>query len=274
MDMDMVVNVMKNAWYLPPSAYSGKDGWMHPYTPWIGATMYLLGKPIFRMLCKALNTTGKSTFFTFLVVLHNFVLMAFSALVWYESWQVVHKVYNKNGLQLLYCDSVNGGELWSSGMGRLAFLFYLSKYYEFIDTMILVVKQKHVMLLQSYHHAGAVLTMWYLTYTQATSVMWFVCLNSMIHTVMYTYYMFSAMGLRFSGKSLITTCQLIQFFTGILATAPYFYLHYATGFPKCQTDDQIYALACVHAYVFPLIAMFAQFYIKSYTKKAQKTKQV
>lgn len=48
-----------------------------------------------------------------------------------------------------------------------------------------------------------VLTMWYLTYTQATSVMWFVCLNSMIHTVMYTYYMFSAMGLRFSGKNFV-----------------------------------------------------------------------
>ena len=46
--------------------------------------------------------------------------------------------------------------MWNKGLGRLGYLFYLSKYYEFVDTMILVVKQKKVSVLQSYHHAGAV----------------------------------------------------------------------------------------------------------------------
>jgi hypothetical protein len=162
-----------------------------------------------------------------------------------------------------YCDSVqNNGAMWKAGMGRLAFLFYLSKYYEFMDTVILIVKRKKVSLLQTYHHAGAVLTMFGLVYTQASSALWFVCLNSMIHTLMYTYYLFSACGVRLPGKSLITTVQIVQFFVGILGTFPMFVLR-----GECQTDMQLLALGAVHAYVLPLIGLFANFYIQSYSKK-------
>jgi hypothetical protein len=71
--------------------------------------------------------------------------------------QVVKQAVESAGLMPAYCDSVqNGGAMWKAGMGRLAFLFYLSKYYEFVDTIILVVKRKRVLLLQTYHHAGAV----------------------------------------------------------------------------------------------------------------------
>jgi hypothetical protein len=38
-----------------------------------------------------------------------------------------------------------------------------------------------------------------LVYTQATATLWFVCLNSMIHTFMYTYYLLSACGIRLPG---------------------------------------------------------------------------
>lgn len=45
-------------------------------------------------------------------------------------------------------------------LGLIAWLFYLSKGYEVVDSIILVLKGKKVSNLQSYHHAGAMWTMW------------------------------------------------------------------------------------------------------------------
>jgi len=265
-----VSEVVKGYWYLPEAVFNGADqGWLHVYAPVAGVVAYLLGKPMLVQLCKLLNTTGKSYPFFLLMVLHNLFLALFSAVVWYESWAVVKQAVESVGLMPAYCDSVqNGGAMWKAGMGRLAFLFYLSKYYEFVDTIILVVKRKPVSVLQTYHHAGAVLTMFGLVYTQATATLWFVCLNSMIHTFMYTYYLLSACGIRLPGKSLITTAQIIQFFAGILCTVPMFVMR-----GECQTDMQLLALGAVHAYVLPLIGLFTNFYIKSYTSTGSKGKK-
>jgi hypothetical protein len=46
--------------------------------------------------------------------------------------------------------------LWDAYILRYGYLFYLSKYYEVIDTAILLFKGKKAKTLQVYHHAGAV----------------------------------------------------------------------------------------------------------------------
>lgn len=264
-----LAKLAQDSWYMSPEAYDPEKGWwLQPIVPAVGVTGYILGKPLFVQLCKLLKTTGKSYPFFLLVVLHNFILLSFSALVWYESWAVVKDSLQTQGFMSTYCDGIIGNKyMWNKGLGRLGYLFYLSKYYEFVDTMILVVKQKKVSVLQSYHHAGAVLVMWGLCYTEATSVVVFVGLNSAIHTVMYTYYLLSACGLKLPGKSMITTAQIIQFFIGISVTLKMFFMG-----EQCQTYPQQLALGLCHAYVVPLIALFANFYIKSYTSKANKKK--
>jgi len=267
--VDTVTKFAQDSWYMSPDAYSPEKGWwMQPIVPAVGVTCYLLGKPVFVKLCKLLGTTGKSYPFFLFVVLHNVLLLTFSALVWYESWSVVKDSLKTNGLYATYCDGVVGKYyMWNQGMGRLGYLFYLSKYYEFVDTVILVVKQKKVSVLQSYHHAGAVLVMWGLCYTQATSVVVFVGLNSVIHTFMYTYYLLCASGIKLPGKVVITTAQIIQFFIGIFVTLKMFFMG-----ETCQTYPQQLALAATHAYVIPLIALFANFYLKQYTSKPAKKK--
>ena len=100
---------------------------------------------------------------------------------------------------------------------RYAYLFYLSKYYEFIDTVILVAKNRHVSLLQSYHHTGAVLTM-FLLYKAGTIGVWiFVIFNSFIHTIMYFYYALTTMGINPPGKQMITSAQITQFLIGTVS---------------------------------------------------------
>jgi hypothetical protein len=50
--------------------------------------------------------------------------------------------------------------LWENGLAWYGFWFYLSKFYEVVDTAIIILKGKKSSLLQTYHHAGAMICMW------------------------------------------------------------------------------------------------------------------
>ena len=109
------------------------------------------------------------------------ILCIYSIISSVGSWGAVIKALSiAKSPRILLCD--HDGLLWShAGLGFWSYLFYLSKYYEFIDTLILIMKQRKVSLLQTYHHAGAVISMWMLVTAKAPGSFIFVCFNSVIH---------------------------------------------------------------------------------------------
>ena len=50
--------------------------------------------------------------------------------------------------------------MWNEGLAFYGYFFYLSKFYEVVDTAIILAKGKRSSTLQTYHHAGAMLCMW------------------------------------------------------------------------------------------------------------------
>jgi hypothetical protein len=76
------------------------------------------------------------------------------------------------------------GALWDDGLGFYGFWFYVSKYYEVVDSLILFLKGKEISALQIYHHAGAILCVWAGIRYQAPPIWTFVFLNSAVHTLM------------------------------------------------------------------------------------------
>ncbi|KAJ9054060.1 hypothetical protein DSO57_1018477 [Entomophthora muscae] len=95
------------------------------------------------------------------VVLHNFALMLFSFLSFYHSAGVLSRVFTDEGpFTDRFCDT--GRPLWAAGFWYWGWLFYLSKYYEMVDTAIILIKGRIPSLLQTYHHAGAIIGMWFL----------------------------------------------------------------------------------------------------------------
>eukprot|EP01084_Bolivina_argentea_P025917 48186_1 len=92
----------------------------------------------------------------------------------------------------------------NSTFGFWIFLFYLSKYYEFIDTFIVIARGRRPIFLQTFHHCGAVLGMWGIMVTSSTGGYIFMVENSFIHTIMYFYYAMSCINIRMPGKSIIT----------------------------------------------------------------------
>jgi hypothetical protein len=76
------------------------------------------------------------------------------------------------------------GRIWNEGLNYYGWIFYLSKFYEVLDTFIILAKGKPSSTLQTYHHAGAMICMWAGMRYMAIPIWVFVVYNSFIHTLM------------------------------------------------------------------------------------------
>jgi hypothetical protein len=86
------------------------------------------------------------------------------------------------------CRSINQGRLWNEGLDFYGHIFYWSKFYEFLDTAIILAKGKQGSLLQVYHHIGALICMW-AGMRYMSSPIWIpTLLNSGVHALMVRYY--------------------------------------------------------------------------------------
>jgi hypothetical protein len=76
------------------------------------------------------------------------------------------------------------GRLWNEGLAFYGWIFYLSKFYELIDTLIILAKGKKSSLLQTYHHAGAMVSVWAGIRYMSSPIWMFVMVNSGVHAIM------------------------------------------------------------------------------------------
>jgi hypothetical protein len=81
-------------------------------------------------------------------------------------------------------DSSDVGRIWNEGLAFYGWLFYLSKFYEVFDTLIILAKGKKSSFLQTYHHAGAMICMWAGIRYMSPPVWMFVLANSLVHALM------------------------------------------------------------------------------------------
>jgi len=86
-------------------------------------------------------------------------------------------------------ESTDIGRLWNEGLAFYGWFFYLSKFYEVLDTVIILAKGKRSATLQTYHHAGAMMCMWSGMRYMCPPIWLFVFLNSAIHAMMVSSYL-------------------------------------------------------------------------------------
>ncbi|KAG2735054.1 hypothetical protein G9P44_001268 [Scheffersomyces stipitis] len=158
--------------------------------------------------------------------------------------------------------------------------FYISKFYEVIDTIIILLKGRPSSLLQSYHHAGAMMCMWAGIRFQSPPIWIFVVFNSFIHSLMYFYFSLSCLHIRVPTlfKRVLTSMQITQFVVGgsiavlhsfvwIIDTSEYVSEDNLRLISCISTPDQALPVLINVAYLAPLTALFAAFYIESYLKR-------
>ncbi|KAJ2454156.1 hypothetical protein EV183_001758 [Coemansia sp. RSA 2336] len=199
---------------------------------------------------------------TAFVVLHNLALAAFSYWCATNYTAAFGQTVREEGLRCAYCDTNH--TIWN-GMFKFNYLFYLSKYYELIDTFIILAKGKLQTRAPSltYHHAGAITTMWVGCYFGSPQLIFYVIENSIVHTLMYTYFALTAMGYSPPGKKYLTHLQIFQFLIGLVFIGLYITI------PGCLTPLQRNLLFVMLSYLIPLIYLFVDFSIKTYGKKAK-----
>ncbi|KAG0257225.1 hypothetical protein BG011_004078 [Mortierella polycephala] len=210
-------------------------------------------------------------FMTTLVFVHNTILCIYSAWTFYGMFFAWKKAFATHSFLEAVCDT--DGTFWDT-LGYYSYYFYLSKYYEIVDTIIILLKGRRSSLLQTYHHAGAIITM-YMGYNYRAHPIWiFTTFNSFVHTIMYAYYAATSIGLKPPGKKYITSMQITQFWTGTLLA-----FWYELGAPEgCFSNPgSRFGIWTVLVYVFPLIYLFMAFAKNMYGKRdataARRTKK-
>ncbi|KAF2749557.1 hypothetical protein M011DRAFT_457002 [Sporormia fimetaria CBS 119925] len=125
-------------------------------------------------------------------------------------------------------DPTDVGRMWNEGLAFWGWWFYLSKFYEVLDTVIILAKGKRSSTLQTYHHTGAMLCMWAGIRYMAGPIWVFVLVNSFIHAMMYTYYTVAALRIRVpqAVKRTLTSLQIAQFLLGGSLAGAHLFLSY------------------------------------------------
>ena len=189
----------------------------------------------------------------FLSIIHNGLLVVFNA------WTFVTLS------QILY----NNGIVFQSNyyfqnqqFDKVIYLFYISKYYEFIDTFLLYLNGKSPIFLQKYHHIGAVIC-WHLCYVYKVDAIWISSFcNSFVHIIMYSYYLGCLLKInqvRFI-KKYITSLQISQLLCG--------HYHILVKYrPPVETYFGYFIILIFDFYVWGLIFMFSVFYYRNYITK-------
>ncbi|KAI9179226.1 hypothetical protein H9P43_005889 [Blastocladiella emersonii ATCC 22665] len=207
---------------------------------------------------------GSGPLMTAAVFLHNVVLCAFSAWVFVGAAPIFARNLLADPSVATWCD--RSGAYWTEALGYYTWVFYLSKYWEILDTVIILAKGKQSSLLQTYHHIGAILCMHVNYYTASTPVVFFVIFNSFIHTIMYLYYALTTAGISPPGKKYLTRMQISQFVVGMSMALSFLVLEAVHGEGSCLKNRQWNRFAILFnvAYLIPLTYLFVDFMWRTY----------
>jgi hypothetical protein len=177
----------------------------------------------------------------------------------------------RNGYTVTPCVGYNTE---NPAVANLLWLFYVSKAWDFWDTIFIIIgkKWRQLSFLHVYHHITIFLFYWLNTKAYYDGDVYLtIVLNGFIHTVMYTYYFIcmhtkdpqTGKSLPIWWKSSLTMMQLMQFIT-MMSQGSYLLV---TGCP----DISLRITATYVVYILTLFFLFAQFFVNSYIKPKKKT---
>ena len=120
----------------------------------------------------------------------------------------------------LICEK-NDGITASGSLYYWSYIYYLSKYYELLDTLLQLARGKPPphFVLHVYHHAIVMFMAWAWVETKQSLQFIGLGFNTAVHVVMYTYFLQRTITKRVPRwKSFVTLFQIIQFCTSMIFT--------------------------------------------------------
>ncbi|KAK1963076.1 GNS1/SUR4 family protein [Colletotrichum sublineola] len=173
-------------------------------------------------------------------------------------------------------ENICGASGWTQPLVLLYYINYLTKYYELIDTVFLMVKKKPLTFLHCYHHPATAL----LCFSQmvgGTPLSWVpITLNLTVHVVMYWYYFQTARGVKVWWKQWITRLQIAQFVLDLGFVYFGFYDVFADTYFRDilphvgRCGGEFFAAVTGGAILTSYLVLFIMFYISTYKKASER----
>jgi len=146
--------------------------------------------------------------------------------------------------------------------GFWTWMFVLSKVPELGDTVFIVLRKQPLIFLHWYHHVTVLIYCWYSFSEYTAPARWFVVMNFIVHSIMYSYYALRAMRYRppKAVAMLITSLQLLQMVVG--CTVNFLAYRYKTEGRECRVSDTNLKLSLL-MYISYFV-LFARFFYNAY----------
>jgi len=146
--------------------------------------------------------------------------------------------------------------------GLMAYLFLVSKFVEFGDTIFTVVKKRPVPFIHWYHHATVMSFTWISVVNRNSIGQWFGLINACVHTLMYYYYWRTTSGQKIWWGKILTGLQLQQMVIGLLLLICWIY--FWKTHDKCTSENPYVTVISGTLMYGSYIVLFAKFYYEKY----------
>ncbi len=126
------------------------------------------------------------------LIVWNIFLAIFSIFGTIRVWPEFLYTLTVRGMNFSVCDSS-----YAYGVtGFWSFMFCFSKLPELVDTMFIVLRKQELIFLHWYHHATVLVYCWFSYKDFSSSGRWFMSMNYLVHSLMYSYYACKAMRIK------------------------------------------------------------------------------
>jgi len=199
---------------------------------------------------------------TYLVAGHNFFLSSLSLIMFVGMMIELTGLFmrTKDVGTEFFCD-INRN-IANGPANYWMYIFYLSKYYELFDTIIIILKKRPLIFLHVYHHIITMVLV-YVMMDMECPVRWLPMIaNCAVHVPMYYYFGISALGMSVWWKKYITVTQITQFALDLIGNSIAFY-YYLNNY-NCASS--ISSVVFGQVVIFSFLVLFISFYKSTYSE--------
>jgi len=229
-----------------------------------GTVAYVLGIKLIQYAMK----DRKEFDLKWLMAYHNLFLCILSAVMASGTLFGAIQFLQDHGPWELYCavhplsnPSVDySGRLWF-----WSWLFYASKYYEYLDTVFIVLRKRELSTLHFYHHMVIVPLCYLFLHYKVIGFWHGVVWNGTIHTFMYYLFYQMSLGKSPTWKKSMTSAQIIQFVWGVTS---FWAVPYVCEYDLFSFEGHMMVFWVNQAVLFSLLLLFLDFFRRSYSRKS------
>lgn len=237
-----------------------REGW--PATTYTALVVAIVGYLVTIYALREFMKNRKRMELNLVCAAHNFFLSALSLVMFlglifnvYKLWKTSTDPWND-----FLCDS--NRRLADTPLNYWTYIFYLSKYYELLDTVIIVLKKRPLIFLHVYHHIITMVLV-YVMMDNTVAVRWLPSVaNCLVHIPMYYYYGMASLGISLWWKKYITKMQISQFVIDVIGINGGIYYFYHGIQCASSTESWIFGQSVIVSF----LVLFINFYRKTYNE--------